>query len=482
MKHKIVGIFVCMLLIATAVPAVESLTNNAIISTVPNLPPSSMIVSKTERQKLLPLEIAGIDYFETPVSIDGDTAVIGAYRAYIPTWAGSMYVFTRTNKIWRQQDRIFPPDNADDYSFGWSVSISGDTALIGAPQYASGGSPGYTYVFTRTGTRWIQQAKLTASDAADGDFFGQSVSLSGDTALIGAWGDDDNGNWSGSAYVFTRTGTTWTQQAKLIPSDNAAADNFGTSVSLAGDTALIGAPYDDDKGDASGSAYVFTRIGTTWTQQTKLLASDGAQNDQFGISVSLDGDTALIGATYGNGNEADSGSGYVFTRTGSTWTQQQKLLTSDGGTGNKFGYSVSLSDDTALIGAFWDFNDNEPGSAYVFTRSGTTWSQQQKLQVSDKTAWCFGISVSVDGDTALISSFYSGDTYTWSSAYIFTRIGTIWIEQNRLFDLKGADYKSSQAQLEVTMPVSMNTSFYYLIEKLFQRFPNAFPLLKQLMR
>jgi hypothetical protein len=293
-------------------------------------------------------------------------------------------------------------------------------------------------VYTRTGFRWRYQTKLLASDGADGDFFGTSVSVDGDTVLIGAYGNDDNGGWSGSAYVFTRTDTTWTQQAKLLPSDNAAEDNFGASVSLAGDTALIGAPSDDDKGVDSGSVYVFTRTGTNWTQQAKLLASDGVNYDQFGISVSLDGDTALIGAVdldwysyYATG----PGSAYVFSRTSTTWTQQAKLLASDGAKGDRFGYSVSLSGDRALIGAYCDRNGDYLGSAYMFTRTSTTWAQQQKLQVFRKVSECFGISVALKDDTAVISSYFSGDTYTHSSAYAFTRIGKIWIKQTQLLGL-----------------------------------------------
>jgi hypothetical protein len=163
---------------------------------------------------------------------------------------------------------------------------------------------------------WNEIQKLLAPDGATGDAFGLSVFLSGDTALIGAPCNDDN---TGSAYVFTRTGTTWTQQAKLLASDGEAGDGFGFSVSLDGDTALIGAPLNNGSGVLdSGSAYVFTRTGTTWTQQTKLLASDQAEMDLFGYSVSLGGDTALIGAYWDDDNGADSGSAYVFMRENGT--------------------------------------------------------------------------------------------------------------------------------------------------------------------
>jgi hypothetical protein len=207
---------------------------------------------------------------------------------------------------------------------------------------------------------WNQIQELLASDGTTDSRFGCSVSIDGNTTLIGAIFDDDNGDNSGSAYVFTRTGTTWTQQAKLLASDGETADMFGCSVSIDGNTALIGASGDDDNEVNSGSAYVFTRTGTTWTQQQKLLTFDGATFDDFGLSVSLDGDTALIGAPgYG------PGSAYIFTHTGTTWTQQAKLLASDGSASGGFGFSVSLSGDTALIGA-----NVHNGSAYVFNRTG----------------------------------------------------------------------------------------------------------------
>jgi len=389
MKKRIIGILICVLLIATAVPAAVSLKNSAINTTIPSTPLISMETNWTEMQKLL------------------------------------------------------ASDGAAGDVFGVSVSLSGDTALIGAClDYDNGKWSGSAYVFTSTGT-WTQQAKLLASDGSAGDSFGCSVSLSGDTALIGAYADDDKGDTSGSAYVFTRTGTTWTQQAKLLASDGAMGDHFGWSVSLSGDTALIGAPFDDDKGDSSGSAYVFTRTGTTWTQQAKLLASDGAYDDSFGYSVSLSGNTALIG--FDNENGADSGSAYVFTRTGTTWTQQAKLLALDGAAGDSFGYAVSLDGNTALIGAISD-DDNgvDSGSAYVFTRTGTTWTQQAKLLASHGADLdFFSGSVSLDGDIALIGApAYMQIVIGIGSVYVFTRTGTTWTQHQKLRALDDAPYDS----------------------------------------
>ena len=266
-----------------------------------------------------------------------------------------------------------------------------------------------------------QIAKLLAGDAAAADVFGYSVSLSGDTALIGAWGDDDAGSSSGSAYIFTRSGSSWTQQAKLTASDAAAGDEFGYSVAISGDTALVGAYRDDDAGNSSGSAYIFTRSGSSWTQQAKLTASDAAADDWFGFSVSLSGDTALVGARFDDDDGSNSGSAYIFTRSGSSWTQQAKLTASDAAAGDEFGYSVAISGDTALVGALWDdAPDLDSGSAYIFTRSGSSWTQQAKLTASDATFIDrFGI-VSISGDTALVGAYFNDDAGSNSgSAYIF---------------------------------------------------------------
>ena len=209
------------------------------------------------------------------------------------------------------------------------------------------------------------QRKLTASDADSSDVFG-SVSVSGDYALVGAQGDNSQ---AGSAYIFVRSGTTWTQQQKLTASDAASGDLFGSSVSISGDYAVVGARQDNSN---AGSAYIFVRSGTTWTQQQKLTASDVVEADSFGISVSVSGNYAVVGA-YGNddaGTYSNSGSAYIFVRSGTTWTQQQKLTASDAAASDAFGMSVSVSGDYAVVGAY-DTNDgaNLRGSAYVFVMS-----------------------------------------------------------------------------------------------------------------
>jgi hypothetical protein len=303
------------------------------------------------------------------------------------------------------QARLTASDAAKHDNFGWSVAIAGSTAVIGADAKSSG--TGAAYVFTRSGTTWTQQARLTASDAAKHDNFGWSVAIAGSTAVIGA---DARNSDTGAAYVFTRSGSTWTQQAELTASDGAANSFFGYSAAVSGSTAVVGAT----SSNRTGAAYVFTRSGSTWTQQAKLTASGGIAGDEFGYSVALSGSTAAVGAI---NNNAGTGAAYVFTRSGTTWSQQAKLTASDGAASDFFGYSVTLSGGTAVVGA----PDNlGTGAAYIFKRLGSTWTQQAKLTVSGGGNDFFGSSVSLSGTTAVVGA-YGRKTFT-GAAYVYVKV------------------------------------------------------------
>ncbi|MEP2101668.1 MAG: FG-GAP repeat protein [Parasphingorhabdus sp.] len=385
-----------------------------------------------EQQKLLADDGASEDFFGFSVAISGDTAIIGAFRADdedIGIDAGSAYIFTRSETIWRQQAKLTASDGAPSDTLGGNVAISGDTAVAGAIGHdQNGDNSGAAYVFTRSGTTWNQQTKLTAADGAEGDAFGQSIALSGDTLVIGAPHDDDNGNGSGSVYVFTRSGTTWHQQAKLTAADGADGDLFGISVALSPNTILVGADLNDEKAIDAGAAYVFTRSGDSWSQQAKLSAADGAQTDIFGVRVALSGDTALISARRDDDETmgVDAGSAYIFTRTGNSWRQQAKLTASDGAADDRFGRDVGLSGDTALIGAMHrDDQGENSGSAYVFKRSGDVWNLQTKLTAADGAAGdLFGWSVALSENAALIAATRNDDKGNEAgSAYIFDIYG-----------------------------------------------------------
>ena len=339
-------------------------------------------------------------------------------------------------------DRIASDGAAFD-DFGSSVAISGDYAIIGA-SYKTIGSNGYqgaAYVFVRSGGTWIEQARLTANDGAATNRFGISVAISGDYAIVGASGKTIGSNsGQGAAYVFVRNGSNWIQQAQLTANDGAAGDSFGTSVAISGDYVLIGASGDNVASYANlGAAYVFVQSGGIWTQQAKLAADDGAANDDFGTSVAISGDYAIVGA-YSNGffGAVNQGSAYVFVRNGSNWTQQTKL-SHNGAADDFFGGSVAISGNYAIVGAYGKTvgSNSDQGAAYVFVRSGTNWTYQAQLTASDGAAGdYFGTSVAISGDYVLVGAYKKrvGGTIGQGAVYIFKRNGTTWPQLRAVTD------------------------------------------------
>jgi hypothetical protein len=371
--------------------------------------------------------------FSITFSASDGTNTATAISAFTLVFA---YNWTNTS----QQQKLVSSDAQAGDRFGYSTGISGDTVVLGAYAEDTGGaSAGAAYVFTRSGTTWTQQQKLVASDAQQSDSFGRNSDISGDTVVVGAWGEDTGGTDAGAAYVFTRSGTTWTQQQKLVASDAAASDQFGKEVVIQGDTIVVGALQENSY---KGAVYVFTRSGTTWTQQQKLVASDAQADDYFGRSVAIDGDTIIAGAAEEDTGGSAAGAAYVFTRSGTTWTQQQKLVASDAQASDFFGYSTAISGDTVVVGAFGeDTGSSSAGAAYVFTRSGTTWSQQQKIQASDLQASdYFGRALAIGGDTVVLTA--PGVGANVGAAYIFTRSGTTWSQQKKITasDAASSDY------------------------------------------
>ena len=311
---------------------------------------------------------------------------------------------------WCQEAKLAPLDPEAFEWFGYAVAVSGDTAVVTARRDdnntddgAKFRREGSAYVFVRSGTVWTQQAKLRANDLSEDPWFGTHADLEGDTLVVGARKDDQRGIDAGAVYVFTRTGTAWSQQAKLMASDGEAGDLFGTFVSLDGNLLAIGAHGNDDDGAGSGSAYVFVRDGTNWSQEAKLTADDAAAGDLFGIRLALSGNTVIVGSPqYGVG----PGAAYVFGRYGSAWSQQAKLTPSDGFAGDGYGFTVGLLGNIALVGADTDDDQGfESGSVYVYSRTPTGWSEEAKLLASDGSAdnW-FGSGFSMSGDTAVVAA------------------------------------------------------------------------------
>ena len=366
----------------------------------------------TQQAKLQSSDIAASDWFGMSVAIDGDTMVAGAYRE--DSYAGAAYIFTRSGTSWSQQAKIQASDKAGNDKFGFSVDISSDTIVVGAYNEDTGATDsGAAYIFTRSGTSWSQQAKIQASDKQAYDEFAQRVAIGGDTIVVAARFEDTGGTSAGAAYVFTRSGTTWSQQAKIQASDKSEQDIFGISTAIDGDTIVVGATlsYSAAPLYATGAAYVFTRSGTSWSQQAKLQSSDIEANDYFGISVAIDGDTMVAGAYAEDAGAGNTGAAYVFTRSGTTWSQQAKLTASDAQASDELGRSAAIDGDTVVVGArFEDTGGSNAGAAYVFTRSGTTWTQAKKIVSSDIQASDeFGFSVDISSDT-IVAGAYKEDT------------------------------------------------------------------------
>lgn len=348
-----------------------------------------------EQAKLVPADGTPGDAFGSRVSLSGDRALIGASCDNDNgDNSGAAYIFVFDGSTWREEAKLKPSDGGEQDSFGFSVSLSGDRALIGADNDQNNGAAGGSaYVFTFDGTTWTQQVKLTPSDLRSAGFFGFSVSLSGDRALIGSTGANAS---KGAAYVFAFDGATWSQEAKLTAADGETFDRLGESVSLSGNRALVGA----GQGHA---AYVFVSDGTMWSQEAKLTG-DEVGLDFFGAAVSLSGSRALIGASGDGEKGLQSGAAYIFDFDGTTWNQEAKLFADDEVAGDFFGSSVSLSGKRALVGATENSSDG-PSAAYLFFFDGAQWNQQRKLTPSDGPIGDFNsISVSLSGKRVLVGT------------------------------------------------------------------------------
>jgi len=357
------------------------------------------------------------DRFGYSVAISGSTAIVGAYGDDNPgNSSGSAYLFDTTTGA--QTRKLVANDRAGGDYFGYSVGISGSTAIVGA--WGDDGRRGSAYLFDTTGA---QIQKLTASDRAISDYFGYSVAISGSTAIVGAYRADDNGYDFGSAYLFdTATGA---QTQKLTASDGAAYDYFGYSVAISGNLAIVGAYRDDGY---TGSAYLFNT--TTGDQIAKLTAADGAESDYFGWSVGISGSTAIVGALYDDDNGGSSGAAYLFDLSDLdpsvvSLTETAKLLASDGAALDRFGISVALSGSTAIVGAWADdtngIGSRDNGAAYFYDIADLQNPVETKLIAYDGAANdAFGYSVGISGSTAIVGAFQDDDPSNSGSAYLYT--------------------------------------------------------------
>ncbi len=352
------------------------------------------------------------DSFGFSVAISGDTAVLGApWRNENGASSGSAYVFQWNGSQWAEMTKLVPDDLAAEDHFGFAVAVSGNTAIVGvSPDEEVHGNCGWAYLFQRSDSQWTQVTKLGPKCGG----FGRSVAISGETLIAGAPEQvDEKSNAAGSAYIFQKTDSGWTEAARVVAADGEQGDRFGQSVSISGNTAIIG---------ASGSAYMFEQTGKGWTEVSKLLAEDNEEGtNAFGASVSISDGRAIVGADRDDDNGSSSGAAYVFEHIKSEWTHVAKLLASDGQPGDAFGASVSISGATAILGARRDDDDgSSSGSAYIFGETESGWPEIAKLRPSDPAQLnIFGSSVSLDAGTALIGAPGHGPPPSSGAAYVF---------------------------------------------------------------
>jgi FG-GAP repeat/IPTL-CTERM motif len=384
-----------------------------------------------ETQELIASDAARYDEFGRSVSVSGDVVFVGAPSRDCGNRqrCGVVNVYRLRGSTWVEEQKLMIPDGESDERFGSAVYVSGTTAIVGARSVDCDpyDDCGAAYVFTYDGVLWVQIQKLTASDASAFASFGVSVALSGDIALIGAYRETcSQGLTCGASYVFRYDGNTWVEEQKLIASDRAGGHLFGGAVAVSGSVAVVGARRRNcEAGSWCGATYIFRYHETSWIEEQILVASDPSPGDSFGESVAIQGDTALVGAAFVrcSGN-LDCGAAYAFSFNGVSWIQQQELATSLPDADRHLGSSLALSGDTAVIGARRaDCLEGEScGSAHVFHFDGTSWVEHNVLAASvESPSAHFGRSVSISQGVAVVGASNADclPAYDCDTAHIF---------------------------------------------------------------
>lgn len=363
------------------------------LTTLLNIPALAFADDRFATQVKLSEPIPG---FGMTVDIDGNTAAVGASGFRFSDFPLPVVcVYTREAANWTKEQCLTEEDevpNSDD-NYGFAIAISGNTMVVGAAfDVTNGVTGGAAYVYVRDGHTWSLQQKLFASDRANFDQFGVAVDVVGDTVVVGAQGDNEEGFQAGAAYVFSRNGTTWTEEQKLKASDGAPDSAFGVSVALSGQTIAIGAPGESSGALFSGAVYVFVNDGTSWQQQGKIKANSAMMNQQLGLTVSVSGDT-IVAAAPGEliGEPADDfnnvlskGAVYIFERTGTSWDHQKRFFERDRNRTGGFAVRAAIDGDTIIVGdPTYDAGARFTGAVYVFERKGNGWSLKYTLAAND---------------------------------------------------------------------------------------------------
>ncbi len=379
--------------------------------------------SIAKQQKLLPDDGNAEDNFGYSVAIDGTTALVGAYKADEKNIkdSGAAYVYSSTASSWQLQAKLVAsPPYAND-TLGGNVALKSRFAILGVRNRDDAGdNAGAVVTFEHMANNWSQTQILTAPDAKAGDAFGQSIALTERVLVIGAPHSDSPHEDTGAVYVYVRDNNSWIFQTKLTANDGTSGDLFGISVAIDGSTVLVGADLNDEQAENAGAVYAYIFDGKQWKQQAKLMASDGADTDIFGVRIALHGDTALISARRDDidGVGIDAGSAYIFERSRGQWIQSQKLTAPDGKADDRFGRGVALNNEAAIISAMHhDTNDSNAGALYVFKKQHGRWRFESKAIANDGLPEDrFGWNVGLSGKTAIIAAPHRDDNGNASGA------------------------------------------------------------------
>lgn len=375
-------------------------------------------------QRTVPDDAGAGAQFGCAVSLDGSLALIGADGENGSH--GAAYFYEKSGAGWSVKQKIQPDDPAAA-EFGFRTLLKDDLAIVTADMSGPNGNSGQGsgYVFERDGSgAWSQTQILLADDGVAFDNFGSAIALDGDRLVIGAHGAQIGDNFAqGAAYFFERTDTGFVQAQRILADDGAMNDNFGQSAAMVGDTLFVGANAATIDGVfAEGAVYVFHFDGTEWVQVQKLAESEGATFDFFGLSLAFDGTTLMVGATGSGG----TGAVYAFTNDGSEWVEQQRLTVDDLVSFADFGNAIALHGDEVIIGSDVQTVDGSTsrGAADLFRNDGTSWSLGHTFVSSDGTTDdFFGLAIGYDGTTALISTLhpngFEGAAYFYTNDAVF---------------------------------------------------------------
>ena len=367
------------------------------------------------------------------VAVTGNMAIVGA-EGQSASESGGAYVYERIEGDWVQQQRIVATGGAAGDRFGSAVDMGPTHAIVGA--WNDNNGQGAAYIYVKNGADWVQQARLTASDGSNDAQFGRSVAIEGNTAIVGAWQDNnDRGQAAGAAYIYTLSGGNWQQSAKIVPADVQQGDRFGSAVSVSGSSVLVGAANGGFFGE--GAAYVYLNNAGTWTEDVKLVSPSAGLSDGFGSSVAMEGSVAVVGAPLqDDASSIDEGAVYGFIKSGGAWSSGVKLTASNGSSGFEFGSSVDIVDTEIVIGA--KGANNQKGAVYVFARAGDTWNEALNIETDGgEDGDAFGSAVSFTGFDILVGAPENSNVNGSSAgaAYVFNRNGATWTEQAQLLAL-----------------------------------------------